>query len=120
MLVLGPLPDPGPGPVNTLANAWLEWDAGRNIWGMRTPWFIAVPYAEYVRDVHRSGQGLLPPWLRPAHDAGQFFLTLEVAAKLKLPAFANLHAQATDRTPIALREDSERTTRQTGGNGPCD
>jgi len=112
MMVLGPLPDPGPGPVNTLANAWLEWDAGRNILGMKVPWFIGVPYAEYVRDVQRSGQGLLPPRLRPAHDAGQFFLTLEVAAKLKSPALANLHAQATDRTPIALREDSGADWRQ--------
>ena len=112
MLVLGPVPDPGPGVINTLANAWLEWDAGRNILGMRTPWFIGVPYAEYVRDVHRSGQALLPPRLRPAHDAGQFFLTLEVAAKLKSPAFANLHAQATDRTPTALREDRQADWRQ--------
>jgi len=112
MLILGPLPDPGPGPVNTLANAWLECDAGRNILGMKTPWFIGVPYAEYARDVHRAGQALLPPTLRPAHDAGQFFLTLEVAAKLKLPAFANLHAQATDRTPTALREDSRADWRQ--------
>ncbi len=112
MLVLGPLPDPGPGVINTLANAWLEWDAGRNILGMKTPWFIGVPYAEYVRDVHRSGEPLLPPRLRPAHDAGQFFLTLEVAAKLKLPAFANLHAQASDRTPTALREDGQADWRQ--------
>ena len=84
---------------------------------MKTPWFIGVPYAEYVRDVHRSGQALLPLRLRPAHDAGQFFLTLEVAGKLKSPAFANLHAQAIDRTPTALRE---RTAMRTGGNGPCE
>jgi spermidine synthase len=112
MLVLGPLPDSGPGVVNTLANGWLEWDAGRNILGMKSPWFIGVPYAEFVRDVHRSGESLLPPRLRSAHDAGQYFLTLEVAAKLKSPAFANLRAQATDRTPASLRDDRQADWRQ--------
>jgi len=86
MLIVAPLPNPGQGPVNTLANAWLDWDAGRSILGMKTPWSIGVPCAEYVRDVHRAGQLNLPPQLRAAHDAGQFFLTLEIAVKLKMPA----------------------------------
>ena len=91
--------------MNTLANAWLEWDAGRNILGMATPWFIGVPCAEYVRGVHRAGQSILPPELRAAHDAGQFFLTLEIAATLNLPALADLTAQVPERTPPALRQD---------------
>jgi hypothetical protein len=79
---------------------------------MRTPWFIGVPAAEYVRDAHRAGQALLPPELRTAHDAGQFFLTLEVAAKLKLPALAPLQSQAPDRTLAALRDDQGADWRQ--------
>ena len=73
---------------------------------------ILSSYAEFVRDVHRSGKSLLPPRLRSAHDAGQYFLTLEVAAKLKSPAFANLHAQAADRTPASLRDDRQADWRQ--------
>lgn len=111
-LVVGPLPEPAPGAVNTLANAWLEWDAGRNILGMSTPWFIGVPAAEYVREAHRAGQPLMPPELRPAHEAGQFFLTLEIAAKLKLSVLADLEAQASARTPPALREDQSADWRQ--------
>jgi spermidine synthase len=107
MLLLGPPPVPGPGPVNTLANAWLEWDAGRNIVGLRTPWFIGVPLAEYVRDVQRASQTSLPESRRVAHDAGQFFLTLEIAAKLNLPVVDDLRSQMRDRLPHALRDDSE-------------
>jgi spermidine synthase len=112
MLVIGPLPDPGAGPVNTLANGWLEWDAGRNILGMRAPWFIGVPCAEYARGAHRAGQSLMPPELRAAHDAGQFFLTLEIAAKLNLPSLADLRAQVKARAPRALLEDSRADWRQ--------
>jgi spermidine synthase len=107
MLLLGPLPLPPPGPVNTLADAWLEWDAGRNIIGLRTPWFIGVPLAEYVRDLQRSSQSLLPTERRAAHDAGQFFLTLEIAAKLNLPVLDGLKAQVPERIPRTLWEDSQ-------------
>jgi hypothetical protein len=106
MMIVGPLPDPGPGPVNTLGNAWLEWDAGRNILGMKTPWFIGVPCAEYVRDIQRESQLLLPAYLRDAHEAGQYFLTLKIAAKLRLPALTDLKSQMLQRLPISLREDS--------------
>jgi len=105
MLLLGPLPDPGPGPLNTLANAWLEWDAGRNVVGLSMPWHIGVPLAEYVRGVQRANQALLPSNRRAAHDAGQFFLTLEIAAKLNLPALEDLKSQVNDRLPPALRAD---------------
>ncbi len=37
----------------------------------------------------------------------QFFLTLEIAAKLESPALTNLRAQATERTPARVREDSQ-------------
>jgi spermidine synthase len=107
MLLLGPLPELPEGPVNTLANAWLEWDAGRNILGLRTPWFIGVPLAEYVRDVQRAGQPALPENYRAAHDAGQFFLTLEIAAKLNLPVVDDLKSQVNARLPAALRGDAK-------------
>lgn len=112
MLLLGPPPVPPPGPVNTLANAWLEWDAGRNILGMNTPWFIGIPSAEYVRDVQRAGNMFLPENLRVAHEAGQFFLTLEVAAKLNLPALEDLRLQVPKRIPDALRQDGTADWRQ--------
>jgi hypothetical protein len=112
MMVLGRLPSMGDGPVNTLGDAVLEWDAGKNILGMRTPWFVGVPEAEFVRDVQRSGIPLMPESLRAAHDAGQFFLTLEVAAKLNLPAASQLAAQAWSRLPDSLRTDEEADWRQ--------
>lgn len=112
MTIIGPLPAPGPGPINTLNNAWLEWSAAWNILGGREPWFVGVPWAEYLRGIHRSGQAWLPPSLLAAHDAGQFFLTLEVATRLALPAQGNLLEQAFDRTPAALRGDSQADWRQ--------
>ncbi len=112
MMIVGPLPAPPPGPLNTLANAWLEWDAGKNILEMRTPWFIGVPCGEYVREVHRAGQTILPPELRAAHDVGQFFLTLEIAAKLQLPALADLQSQTHDRMPGSLLRDKGADWRQ--------
>lgn len=112
MLLLGPLSAPAPGPLNTLANSWLEWDAARNILGLRAPWFIAVPCAEYLREVHNAGKLLLPPTRLAAHDAGQFFLTLEIAAKMDLPVKANLEAQLPERMPPALRHDTKADWRQ--------
>ncbi len=106
MLVVGPLPPSAPGPVITLANGWLEWDAGRNIVGLRTPWFVGIPAAEFVRDIHRATQPAMPAELRAAHDAGQFWLTLEVAARTRSPALDNLRAQITGRLPATLLADA--------------
>lgn len=105
MMIIGPLPDASAGPVNTLANNWLEWDAGRNIIGLKAPWFIGVPCAEYIRGIHRAAQAAMPAELREAHDAGQFFLTLEIAAKLQLPALADLKSQIPSRIPPSLWQD---------------
>jgi hypothetical protein len=93
--------------VNTLANAWLEWNAGRNIVGLQTPWFIGVPLAEYVRDRQRAGQTSLPESRRAAHEAGQFCLTLEIAAKLNLPVLGDLKSQLNERLPPSLRDDPQ-------------
>jgi hypothetical protein len=112
MMMLAPLPAPAPGPVNTMSNGWLEWDAGRNILGLKEPWFVGVPQAEFVRDLQRAGQSLLPPALRTAQGAGQFFLTLEVAAKLELPILENLKSQIPERMPRSLREDAAIDWRQ--------
>lgn len=112
MMTLGPLPDPGTGPINTLANGWLEWDCGKNIVGLRTPWFIGIPSAEYVRDVFNSGHALLPAELGAAHEAGQFFQTLEIAAKMNLPAAAELEAQIPQRLPAPLQIDGFTTWEQ--------
>ncbi|MFO1459508.1 MAG: hypothetical protein U1G08_08855 [Verrucomicrobiota bacterium] len=105
MCIVGVVPDPGPGPVNTLGNAWLEWDAGRNVVGLRAPWFIGVPEAEYLREIARKHPGPLPPALRDAQDSGQFFLTLEIARKVQAPVLANLAAQSLSRLPAPLRGD---------------
>lgn len=106
MCVIGEPPPPSSGPVNTLGNGWLEWDAGHNIVGLRTPWFIGVPWAEFVRDTVRANAARLPAELRAAHDAGQFFLTLSVADHVKASALANLTAQMRERLPAPLRTDS--------------
>lgn len=107
MLWLGSLPAPPPGPTNTLANGWLEWDAGKNIIGLQNPWFIGVPCAEYFRGIHQAEIAKFPePW-KPAHDAGQFFLTLEIATRLNLPSRANLESQVLLRLPTSLRTDRQ-------------
>jgi hypothetical protein len=105
MCLLGPLPPPPRGPVNTLGNALLEWSAGENIVGLKQPWFIGVPAAEYFRDIQRAGVASIPQELQAAHDSGQFFLTLEVAAKVNAPVRANLEAQLPSRLPPSLRAD---------------
>ena len=112
MMLLGPLPDPGAGPVNTLGNAWLEWNAGRNILGLREPWFVGIPAAEYVRDIQRTGLAMLPEEFRKAQEVGQFFLTLEVAAKLELPARAEMENQIPSRIPPAMWADGHAAWRQ--------
>lgn len=89
------------------ADPFLRDATGRNIVGLRTPWFIGVPLAEYVRDRQRAGQALLPESRRAAHDAGQFFLTLEIAAKLNLPVVDDLKSQVNTRLPPALRADAK-------------
>lgn len=106
MCVVGELPASAPGPVNTLGNGWLEWEAARNIIGLRSPWFIGVPAAEYLRDRTRQHPNPLPAPLRPAQDSGQFFLTLEVAREVNAAVLPNLRAQMRDRLPASLRHDT--------------
>jgi hypothetical protein len=107
MMLVGELPTPPKGPINTLANAWLEWDCGKNIVGMKSPWFIGVPEAGYLQEIQRTARILLPPELQQAHESGQFFLALEIAAKLHLPQFSNFAAQIADRLPAPMRNDRE-------------
>ena len=59
-----------------------------------------------MRDVQRASQQLLPQELRPAHDAGQFFLTLEIGAKLRLPVLSDLQSQISQRLPSTLLNDT--------------
>jgi hypothetical protein len=79
---------------------------------MRTPWFIGVPEAEFVRNIQRGGISSVPESLREAHEAGQFFLTLEIAAKLELPMLEELKQQMNQRMPPPLRYDSQADWRQ--------
>src|SRR5437867_8682601 len=57
----------------------------------------------------------LPAELRSAHEAGQFFLTLEVAAKLRLPALADLQGQIRQRLPSNLLNDASADWRNSDG-----
>jgi len=107
MLLLGPPPAHGRTRINTLANAALELDAGRNIIGLRAPWLIGVPQAQFFQDVHRAGQPLIPEPFRSAHDAGQYVLTLEVAARSNAPFTENLKAQFPERIPRELLTDQK-------------
>jgi spermidine synthase len=105
MCLIGDLPPMPSGPENTLANGWLEWNAGRNIVGLREPWFIGVPAAERFRDWHRAQQPRLSQRWREAHDAGQFFLTLEVATRAGSGFARDLRSQIGGRLPLPLRAD---------------
>ena len=104
MLVVGPLPALGNAPINTLEDAWLEWDAGRNIIQGGTPWFTGVPLAKLLQSCHRRGTALIPKELRAAHESGQFFLTLEIASGARAHE-SELLAQAQERIPNSLATD---------------
>lgn len=105
MMVVGEPEAPATAPLNTLANGWLEFDAGRNIIGLREPWFVGVPYATHLRELHRTATAKLPETLRPAHASGQFFLTLEIAAHTNSSSLPELEAQMKERLPLELRAD---------------
>jgi hypothetical protein len=91
--------------VNTLSNGWLEWDAGRNIVGLKERWFVGVPFAEYVRGTVQGSAVDLPERLRTAHDSGQFFLTLDVASRSGSRFLGPMRAQVGTRLPEAMRAD---------------
>jgi hypothetical protein len=115
MMLVGEPVMPAHAPLNTLANGWLEFDAGRNILGLQAPWFVGVPYATHLRELHDAAAPRLPESLRAAHDSGQFFLTLESAAHLNSPELPALQAQVLERLPTELREDSTADWRQWPG-----
>lgn len=112
MCVVGAVPEPPPGPVNTLANGWLEWDAARNVVGQREPWFTGIPCATYLRDIHVATTPVLPESLRSAHAAGLWFHTLEIAGAANLPQAATLAAQVRDHLPATLVEDRAASWRE--------
>jgi spermidine synthase len=105
MCIVGDLPAPPPGPMNTLSNGWLEWNAGRNIVGLREPWFVGVPYARYLRDIHESAERAFPASLQSAHAAGHYFLKLEVGKAAKLPAADQLERETHLHLPAKMRHD---------------
>jgi len=106
MMLVGEPVMPANAPLNTLANGWLEFDAGRNIVGLRAPWFVGVPYATHLRELHRAASVRLPESLRAAHDSGQFFLTLEIAGHINSRELAALQAQVLERLPGSLKTDA--------------
>lgn len=92
-------------PLNTLANGWLEFDAARNILGLKTPWFAGVPFASFIRHSQQLNRDFIPDSLRPMHESGQFFLTLEIAGAIQSKELATLQAQAPNRLPYVMRAD---------------
>ena len=107
MSVIGPLGPAGEGPVNTLSNSWIEWDAARNLIGLREPWFTGVPFATHVRDTVRNAHALLPDDLRDDHERAVWFHALEIAEAARLPVAAQLRAQASAHLPSAMRGDRD-------------
>lgn len=102
MLVVGaPETDPGQG-LNTLENARLEWNAGRNIVGMASPWFTHLPLAQWLRDLQRKSGSRGSPILRTAQKAGQFFLTLEVARAYGSPTRSELERRQQEYLPESM------------------
>ncbi|HAV61736.1 MAG TPA: hypothetical protein DCY13_05145 [Verrucomicrobiales bacterium] len=106
MMIVGEAAGRPDAPLNTLGNAWLEFDAGRNIIGMADPWFVGVPLATHLRDVQRASREKLPVELRDAHESGQFFLTLEIASAIQSRELPALKSQFAARLPSPMREDA--------------
>jgi spermidine synthase len=107
MMLIGGAPRAGSAPINTLGNSWLEFDASRNIVGMAQPWFVGVPLATMVREAQRGAKSLVPEKLRDAHEAGQFFLTLEIAAAAKSPDLDLLKSKIPEHLPVPLQTDAQ-------------
>ncbi|MCG3148825.1 MAG: Polyamine aminopropyltransferase [Verrucomicrobiae bacterium] len=105
MTYIGQLPALPAGPVNTLNNGWLEWNAGHNILGMAQPWFIGTALAQFIQETHRAAQRTMPAELVAAHDAGQYCLTLSIASRVNAPGLPELTAQWSSRLPAALQRD---------------
>ena len=112
MCVIGPLPQPPAGPINTLANAWLEWDAAKNLIGLRAPWFVGVPYAEYLRNASLACGTQLPEQLRDAQTNATWLHALEIAGSAKLPGHAELVPQSRTRLPRAMLNDHAASWRE--------
>lgn len=107
MCVVGAPPAPPPGPLITLANGWLEWNAARNVIGLREPWFNGLPLANYLRETMRANAPRLPGPLRAAQNCGDLFLALEIAREAKLEQAARHEKLIREKLPAALRDDPE-------------
>jgi hypothetical protein len=105
MLVAGPAPAPPPGPIITLANSWIEWDASRNVIGLREKWFTGLPLAEYLRAIQQSATDRIPPDLRPALLCGDRYVALEVARAARLPQAGEIEEQIVEDLPPSLVAD---------------
>jgi hypothetical protein len=100
------------GPTIPLAAAWLEWDAAKNLIGLREPWFVGVPYAEYLRAVSQNGESQLPAPLREANANATWFHAFEIAGSAKLPQAAQLAPLAHQHLPAALINDLSASWRE--------
>lgn len=74
MLLLGTPPPPPEGPINTLANAWLEWNAGQNIIGLPEPWFAKRAFADYAMELKADLGGSVPAKFHPALNSSSALL----------------------------------------------
>lgn len=90
LLVLGEPPPVPSGSLNTLANAALEWNAGRNIIGLARPWFTGDAFLAYTELADASG---LPESYLAARQAG-----------LKLARLRQ--GDAASLLPATVREDA--------------
>lgn len=105
MCVVGPPPASTTGPVITLANGWLEWNAARNVIGLREPWLNGVPLGRCLREASRASAGELPESLRAAQNCGDLCLALEIARSAHLPQADGVEVTLRRDFPAALRED---------------
>ena len=106
MTVVGPAPEPPPGPAITLANSWLEWDAAHNVIGLRKPWFNGVPLAKHLRSAQQAaGNDFLPADLRSARECGELLNAFEIARATKLPQAAVVEEQLRITFPAAMGQD---------------
>ncbi|MDD5198242.1 MAG: hypothetical protein PHC88_00435 [Terrimicrobiaceae bacterium] len=105
MYVVGSASEPPKGPVITLANSWIEWDAARNVIGLREKWFAGLPLAEYLRSIQRASSDRLPTGLRPALACADRCVALEVARAAGLPQAGEIEVQVVENLPAPLVAD---------------
>jgi spermidine synthase len=124
MLYFGELHGSGPRPpLNTLANLWVELDAGRNLVASKPGVLYSYasdgnPYPEFVRERRASwpSDKSVPDHLRPLLEMGLLVSRLEVAYDINHPAASKMEVELRGGFPSNVLSDDRSDWSLWAGN----